>query len=285
MPLLHTIAGRRGIKGFAGELIATVTDDSLSLPRKISKLSPPVPLKEAYRNSTVVYDDKLLLKLFRRQEAGTNPDLEIRRFLSEKHYAQHIAPLAGTLEYHRPSRGSIAVGLLQVYIPDVRNSLAYTLDSLRDFYERVVTQQDDMEVVPVPSESLLELQEMQPTALANQAIGTYLTNVELLGRSTADLHLVLASDPLHPSFAPEPFTTLYQRSIYQSARNLTGQTFRTLSQRLRTLPEEVKPLAHKVLDHKEDVMQHFRQILDQKNHGFTHSLPWRLPSAPGALQR
>ncbi len=264
MPLVQTIAARRGIKGFAGELIATVTDQFPELaPEAIESLTP-VPMKEAYRNSTVVYGDQLLLKLFRRQEAGTNPDLEIRRFLSEKQYARHIAPLAGTLEYHRPSRGTIAVGLLQVYVPDVRNSLSYTLDSLRDFYERVITQQDETARVPVPTESLLKLQEIQPTALANQTIGTYLTNIELLGRSTADLHLALASDPLNPSFAPEPFTTLYQRSIYQSARNLTGQTFRTLSQRLPGLPDDVKPLAHKVLDHQDAVMQHFRQILEQK---------------------
>lgn len=264
MPLLQTIANRQGIKGFTGELFTTVTDQFPQLTAEDLSFLPPLPLKEAYRNSVTVYGDQLLLKLFRRQEAGTNPDLETRRFLSEKHYIQHIAPLAGTLEYRQSHQSSIAVGLLQVYVPDVRNSLSYTLDSLRDFYERVVAQQDETEAVPIPTEPLLELQEIQPTALANHAIGAYLTNVELLGRGTADLHLVLASDPLNPSFAPEPFTTLYQRSIYQSARNLTGQTYRTLSQQVTTLPEDVKPLAHKVLAHKEEVMQHFRQILDQK---------------------
>ena len=264
MPLLQTIADRRGIKGFAGELITTVTDQFPELMAEDLHALTPVPLKESFRNSTVVYGDQLLLKLFRRQEAGVNPDLEIRRFLSEQHYAQHIAPLAGTLEYHRPSRGTIAVGLLQVYVPDVRNSLSYTLDSLRGFYERIVTQQDETATVPVPTEPLLDLQETQPTALANQSIGAYLTNVELLGRSTADLHLVLAADNLNPSFAPEPFTTLYQRSIYQSARNLTGQTFRALNQQLPALPDAVRPLARKVLDRKEDVMKHFHQILDQK---------------------
>ena len=64
MPLLHTIAGRRGIKGFAGELIATVTDDFPEFATEDLQALTPVPLKEAYRNSTVVYDDKLLLKLF-----------------------------------------------------------------------------------------------------------------------------------------------------------------------------------------------------------------------------
>jgi maltose alpha-D-glucosyltransferase/alpha-amylase len=263
-PLLQTIAQQRGLRGFAGEVIPTTTDRLPDLtPEALTSLSP-VPLKEAYRNCSVVYDDQLLLKLFRRQEAGTNPDLEVRRFLSEKNYAQHIAPLAGTLEYHRPGRGAIAVGLLQVYVPDVRNSLAYTMDSLRDFYETVVTRPDEDGDVPIPPQPLLELQNIQPSALANQLIGPYLSNVELLGRSTADLHVVLASDATNPGFAPESFTTLYQRSVYQSARNLTGQTFRTLSQQVRSLDAPTQSLAHSVLEHQDAVIDHFRQILEQK---------------------
>jgi len=263
-PLLQAIADRVGIKGFAGELIATTTDEFPSLtPNELASL-PLSALKEEPRNSTVIYDERLFLKLFRRQEEGINPDLEIRRFLSDKHYLQHIAPLAGALEYHRPSRGSIAVGLLQTYVPDRRNSWHYTLDSLRDYFEHLSTQQDEVATAPVPPQPLIELQTMQPTALVNQAIGAYLSDIGLLGRSTADLHRVLASDDLNPAFAPEPFSALYQRSVYQSARNLTGQTLRTLRQQRSRLPEAIQPLADAVLEAHAPIIDHFRPLLDQK---------------------
>ena len=263
-PLLQAIANRQGIRGVAGELIATVTDQFPDCPSEQLAALTPSSLREEQRNAGVVYGEQLFLKLFRRQEAGTNPDLEIRRFLSEKHYSQHIAPLAGSLEYHRPSRGPIAVGLLQTYVPDVRNLWHYTLDSLRNYFEDVLTQEDEVAAVPLPSQPLLELQAIQPSALANQAIGSYLSMVELLGRSTAELHQVLASDPDHPDFAPEPFSALYQRSLYQSARNLTGQTCRSLSQYLPRLPATAQSQARTVLEHQDVMIEQFRQILTQK---------------------
>ena len=46
-------------------------------------------------NTSIVYGDSLILKLFRRLEAGINPDLEISRFLTERHQFAHMPKLAG----------------------------------------------------------------------------------------------------------------------------------------------------------------------------------------------
>lgn len=261
--LLEAIALRQVTRGFAGELIATVTEQFPDLSQDLATLHP-VPLREEQRNSSIIYDNRFILKLFRRQEEGINPDLEIRRFLSERGYQQHIAPLIGALEYHRPDRGTMTVGIMQTYVTDVRNSWDYTLDSLRDYFERVITQHDDVTHVPMPSQSLLELRTRDASALANETIGSYLTSIDDLGRSTADLHLAIAADTHHPDFAPEPFSSFYQRSIYQSARNLTGQTLRSLKQRLPSLPEEIQPLAQAVLGNQDTIIDHFQSLLDQR---------------------
>ena len=63
----------------------------------------------------------------------------------------------------------------------------------------------------------VETNEIPP--LAGELIGPYLENVKLLGQRTAELHVALASDSNDPDFAPEPFSVLYQRSLYQSMRN------------------------------------------------------------------
>jgi maltose alpha-D-glucosyltransferase/alpha-amylase len=262
--LLEAIAHRRVAKGRVGELISTVTEKFPSLPApELAKLRS-IPLKETQRNSCIVYEELLLLKLFRRQEEGVNPDLEIRRFLTEKNYSQHVDLLAGALEYHRPDRGTIAVGLLQTYAPDVRNFWEFTLDGLRDVFEQVLSHRDDLPEIAVPTETLLELQAMELPPLATQNFGSYLANIHALGESTADLHLTLASDEDYPNFAPEPFTSLYQRSVYQSARNLTGQTFRTLSQKLETFPDMMKPTAKGVEVQRDRILNHFQAILETK---------------------
>jgi maltose alpha-D-glucosyltransferase/alpha-amylase len=262
--LLEAIAHCRFSKGRAGELITSVTEQFPALPKpELAKLHS-VPLKETQRNSCIVYDELLLLKLFRRQEEGTNPDLEIRRFLTEKNFSEHVDLLAGALEYHRPDRGMIAVGLLQTYASNVRNFWDFTLDSLRDLFEQVLSHREELPAVTVPAETLLHLQAQELPTLANQNFGPYLTNIYALGESTADLHLTLASDEDKPAFTPEPFTTLYQRSVYQSARNLTGQTFRTLSQKLDTFPEPMHATARTVAAQQERILGHFQAILETK---------------------
>ncbi|WP_013325069.1 maltose alpha-D-glucosyltransferase [Gloeothece verrucosa] len=262
--LLDAIAQNRSFRGVEG-LLMTSRTERFSGTEEISQLRPVPLVEEEQRNSCIIYGDRFMLKIFRKLDEGVNPDLEIRRFLSQKQSLQHYAPLAGTLEY-RPFGGkkSVTVGILQEYIPHARNGWHYTLDSLRDYLERVMMQQAQLSDVPASPGSLLALQTVEVPELAHQMIGSYLASAELLGQCTGELHVALATDWENPDFAPEPFSTLYQRSIYQSARNLTGQTFRALKRRLWLLPEETQKLAHCVLEGKDRVFESFGALFQQK---------------------
>src|SRR5262249_37540771 len=78
---------------------------------------------------------------------------------------------------------------------------------------------DDDEVDGAPAwADVLDLVGAEPPDAMADAIGPYLDTADLLGRRTAGLHLALAGVE-REEFRPEPFTTLYQRSIYQSMRS------------------------------------------------------------------
>jgi maltose alpha-D-glucosyltransferase/alpha-amylase len=95
-------------------------------------------------------------------------------------------------------------------------------------------------------------------------IGGYLETARLLGRRTAELHVALASLPDDPVFAPEPFSKLYQRALYQSMRNLTGQNFQLLRKSLTRLPETLQPQAKEALKREREINDFFRLITSQK---------------------
>ena len=105
---------------------------------------------------------------------------------------------------------------------------------------------------------------MEVPTLAQEMIGPYLESVRLLGERTADLHAALASNTIDPDFAPEPFSKLYQRSIYQSMRNLTARTFQLMRSRLKHLPEKGLDLAKKVLELEDKVLDRFHSLLDSR---------------------
>src|SRR5579864_313941 len=82
---------------------------------------PPAPHAEVrimgveQSNSSIVLDERFALKVFRRVEAGTNPELEMLSFLASHGFA-HIAPLEGSYNYHGPLLDA-TLGVMQRYIP------------------------------------------------------------------------------------------------------------------------------------------------------------------------
>ncbi len=258
---LEAIASAHRYQGLRGELLATTTDALIPGQLDRSQLEPRL-LKGEQSNTSVVYGDQLILKFFRKVEEGINPDLEIGRFLTEKK-TEHFVPVAGALEYSRQSGQSVTLGILHEFVPETRDAWSYTLDSLRDYFEQVMVKQTDVAEV-MPSNSLATEIGGGIPELANDIIGSYLTSAELLGQRTAELHLALASQPENPDFAPEPFTSFYQRSIYQYMRNLAGQALLLLKKRLPQLPPETQQLAQVVLNRQEQLMERFKSVLNLK---------------------
>jgi maltokinase len=116
-------------------------------------------------NSSVIFDDELILKAFRRLEAGVNPELEMLRFLTE-HGFPNIASLGGWYAYAgRPLDATL--GILQRYVADATNGWELALQELAEAPER------------------------------------FLGRLRRLGEVTGAMHGVLASDPGDPAFAPE----------------------------------------------------------------------------------
>ena len=92
------------------------------------------PIGVEQSNSSVVFGEELILKVFRRLEPGVNPELELLRFLSERGFP-HIAPLAGWYEYAGRLVDS-TLGTLQEYLAGAREGWALCLEDLEGFVPR-----------------------------------------------------------------------------------------------------------------------------------------------------
>lgn len=248
--------------GRFGNLIATTTE-ALKQQDLEQKLDPHL-LKEEYDNSFVIYGDRFLFKLFRRVEEGIHPELELRKFLEQKQQLGYTTPLLGGLEYRRHRGESLTLGVLQGYIPNAINGWNYTLDSLRDYFDRVILQPSQNLEILSTSGSFFDLYQQPIPEEVLLLIGSYLTSAELLGKRTAEFHIVLSSDPHNSSFAPEPFSTFYQRSIYQYSRNLTGQVLLKFRKQLDTLPLELQPLTQHILSNQNYILGRFQSLLNLK---------------------
>ena len=141
-------------------------------------------------NSSLVIDERLALKVYRRIEAGMNPELEILRFLTERGF-EHIAALEGYISYEgRPLEATLAI--LQQFIPAKGDGWELALDTL------------------------------------GSDPGWLPAHTRRLGEVTAELHNALASDPVDPHFAPEEPSTEALALISASIDEEIEQVFAAL---------------------------------------------------------
>ncbi len=139
------------------------------LTERAGELSEIRPMGVEQSNSSVVIDDTLALKLYRRIEAGVNPELELLRFLTERGF-EHIAPLEGYAAYEgRPLETTLAI--MQRFIPARGDGWELALDTIAG----------DPGWMPA--------------------------HAGRLGEVTALLHNALGSDASDPHFAPEEPST------------------------------------------------------------------------------
>jgi maltose alpha-D-glucosyltransferase/alpha-amylase len=260
--LIEAIGRRRHFKGKTGEILGSRTRVFRNVHGASEISLEPVPVKAEQTNTSVVYGDRLILKLFRRIEEGINPELEIGRFLTERTAFSHISRVAGALEYHRKKGEIITLATLQSFVPNEGDAWQYTLDFLNRNFEYVLAH-PTVQVPPVPEKHLLSLLK-EPPALAQETIGPYLISAQLLGKRTAELHMALASAPNDPDFAPEPFSLIYQNSLYHAMRSFATQTLQLLRERLKELPEELRENAQQVLDLEESIVKRFQLLRNRK---------------------
>ena len=123
----------------------------------------PVGVEQS--NSSIVFDEELILKAFRRVEPGENPELELLRFLSAQGFP-NIPPLAGWYDVEG-RQVDATLGILQQYLAGARDGWELALDELAS----------------------------DPEGL--------LVRLQALGEVVGELHTALGSDASDPAFSPD----------------------------------------------------------------------------------
>ena len=243
--LLRLIA-RRATSRARVRLVGSARDpfDEAVLERALAQ-SRVVGLEQS--NTSVIYGDVWFLKLFRKYEHGPNPDMEVTQFLSEARGFAHVPPYVGALKL-ADAEGEGVIALLAGFTPNQGDGWTFTLDALARYFERVL-------------ESRAEL---SPAILVEKIGGVYPERARQLGVRTAEMHLALASAEDRAEFAAEPFSTHYQRSLYQAMRGSAGRVLRQLRRQSARLPEAIRADATEIVASQSQIFANFARLFSRK---------------------
>ncbi len=194
--LLDAIACESTFEGQEGSLTASRTS---ALKRGCDNSGPKLESsvsRAEQSNSSIVFGDQFILKIFRKLESGINPDLEIGRFLTERGF-EHTPAVLGQLEY-RPKQGEpMHAAILQGFVRNHGDAWKYTLESLKPFFVRAL---QNGSAPALDTYHPMELCRRELPAIARQTIGEYIESARLLGARTAQMHAALDRSPGRPRF-------------------------------------------------------------------------------------
>jgi trehalose synthase-fused probable maltokinase len=239
------------VRPLPGKMLQSVWTPTQGVP-------PPVLHRGEQSNSSIMYGKSLILKVFRRLEAGINPDLEIGSFLTDRTSFRNIAPVLGSLEYvgeHAGRGPAISLAILQGFIANQGDAWQFTLRQLAGYYADAAT----AKIGPQPlAASILELSAGTIPSEVRRLLGAYLGWAELLGKRTAEMHMALASASHDPAFQPEPFSAAEQHDFAETAVELLNSTFHLLREQREVLSPDILPLAAAVLHEECSLQERFR---------------------------
>ncbi len=134
-------------------------------------------------NSSLIVDEKLVLKVVRKVLAGRHPEAEMTGFLTARGFA-NIAPLLGEVIRFDAAGMPHTLMLAQGFVRNQGDAWEWTLDYLKRVSADISTEDD--------------------AAAFEDALSGYLAFAGSIGRRLAEMHAVLTGETDDPAFKPEP---------------------------------------------------------------------------------
>jgi maltose alpha-D-glucosyltransferase/alpha-amylase len=219
----------------------------------------PLPVRHGsaeQSNTSILYDDRFILKILRRQEAGLNPDAEVGKYLTEEAKFDRVAPFAGSMQYKSQADGETqTLAILQGFVANEGDGWTWTVEELNRYFENCAR-------LPFPHDlpelrDPLGLPERPADQKARDHVGIYLDSATTLGRRTAEMHMALASSVNEPAFTPEPMTTADFKVLFTELRQRGSRVFDVLKERVPYLPDDAVEIAAGVLSQRTRLLDYF----------------------------
>ena len=201
-------------------------------------------------NTSIIYNERYVLKFFRRIFADKNPDYEMSRFLTEVKDFKNTPAYQGSINIIDSDQVNITIALMQKLVPNQGDAWDYMLKELHQVFLNLDTKQISLELLPrVDMFQHLHLDNVGPEIIDWAGLNLF-KKIKLLAKRTAEMHIVLGSEFEDTAFTPTHFNGDYEvwlknRLIYQFQNRLN-----TVENRMHKLDGMALDLAREFLEKK-----------------------------------
>lgn len=208
-------------------------------------------------NTSIIYNDKFVLKFFRRIYADRNPDYEMSRFLSEKKDFKNTPAYLGSMQIKDQENTNITIALMNEMVPNEGDAWDYMLKELHKVFSNLEYKNINIEALPIANRfERMTIRDISPQIIDWVGLNVF-TKVQTLAKRTAEMHIALGSEFEDTAFTPTRFNGDYtvwlkNRLLYQFQNRLNA-----VENNLHKLDGLALELAQEFLEKKNEIRKRF----------------------------
>lgn len=208
-------------------------------------------------NTSIVINEALVIKFFRRIYGDKNPDYEMCRFLSERKEFKNIPAYKGSLSIMDTDNVNVTIALMQDLVPNQGDAWEYMLGEMDKIFQNLDRKSIVIDKLPrIPLFQLSSIRDVPPEIIDWAGLNVF-QKIELLARRTAEMHVALGTEFEDTAFTPARFNGDYEvwlknRLLYQFQNRLN-----TVENNLHRLEGLTLDLANQFMERKNEIRKRF----------------------------
>lgn len=208
-------------------------------------------------NTSIIYNEKYVLKFFRRIFANKNPDYEMNRFLTEKKNFKNTPKYYGSISYVTEEADILTIAVMQELIPNQGDAWNYFLNEIDSVF--LTLNSKNINIHGIPDADLyksLKIHDIPYRIIDWVGLNLFL-QIKVLAKRTAEMHIELGSEFEDTAFTPARFNGDYtvwlqNRMIHQFQNRLN-----TIENNIHKLEGLSLEMANNLLKKKSDIRLKF----------------------------
>lgn len=233
------------IEGSSGSRLRQLRESELPLKPHV------VACKRSH--TSLVLGDKYFFKIYRNPQEGENPDVEITKTLTRHSSFKNITPYVGRLDYLGSDFEKTNLAMMVDLIPNVGSAWEMAQTAIEEFLDKILSRKEDQDTTGGNKEEEME-----------ELIGPFfLQMTQQLAVRTAQLHQALAGVHEVKGFQPEPFSLLYQKSLYQALRTFVRRSLSFVKSQIKNADAAWQEQLQDVIDSQDAYLKYMQAVLEK----------------------
>jgi maltose alpha-D-glucosyltransferase/alpha-amylase len=218
-------------------------------------------------NTSIIYNDKYILKFFRRLYVNHNPDYELSKYLTNKGHFSNTPGYAGSITLKFSDKNVMTIALMQEVIPNEGDAWEYFSKVIRKGIQAFNASKIDISKI----DKLKPLQQLHvdqvDTKLTKLFGKAFFEDIRTLAHRTAEMHVSLGTERINAEFTPSAYSYDYTVWLKNRLVYMLDNRINLLENNFHKLEGLALDLAQKLLSNKKEVKKRFLDFDESKLKG------------------